>query len=193
MKIILFSKRCIDSSPLIPQCLFHMSCSQVRYTPSDTTHLISKLVNELREFVLPLNFIFLVSTHYSTYRLSLRLHFLIQHIYNIYTPSQYPFCIISKSCIHKLTSIKSQIETCNLPTLVIQLSSPPDYNLLQRFPSQGGLHNHLEIVLITGSDPGPSQSELLRMRFRNVHADITPLESPVISQVYLPLIWSTFF
>lgn len=137
---------------------------------------------------------FYFSCFYSLFYLSsLRLHFLIQHIYNIYTPSQYPFCIISKSCIHKLTSIKSQIETCNLPTLVIQLSSPPDYNLLQWFPSQGGLHNQLEIVLITGSDPGPSQSELLRMRFRNVHADITPLESPVISQVYLPLIWSTFF
>lgn len=90
---------------------------------------------------------------------------------------------------HAYTSWKASNHIC---TLVIQLTSPPGYNLVQWFPSQDDPQNQLELVVITSSDPGPPQSELVRMRFRNVHADITALEIPVISWVYLPLIWYTF-
>lgn len=186
MKIILFSGSFLDSSPLISQCLFYMRHLQVRYFLSDTTHLISKLVNEVQESLHPLNFILLVSIHYPTHRckeafiLSSNISVTFMHLINI------PYLSFPS---HAYTSWKASNHIC---TLVIQLTSPPGYNLVQWFPSQDDPQNQLELVVITSSDPGPPQSELVRMRFRNVHADITALEIPVISWVYLPLIWYTF-
>ena len=92
MKIISFPERCSISSPLNPQCLFHMRCLQVDHI-SNTAFFNFKKPKSRAVLMHLLHFTLVVSTKYSTHGDNFEYYFVIQCVYNTYTPDQYSFYI----------------------------------------------------------------------------------------------------